>query len=135
MSKNKITVEFKGFEEAAEKLDRAGGDIRKAVEQCLNESAKLVNSQLHAEMKRHYRTGRTEASIMDNSPVEWNGPIGSINVGFDLTTTGLPSIFLMYGTPKIAKDQKLYNAVYGTATKRKVAELQERIFNQALANL
>lgn len=131
MSKNKMSIDFANFEEYAEKLDRLGGDLRGAVERALQESADLVNHQLQSDMPKHHRTGRTQKSII-NSHVEWNGSIAEIKVGFDISNGGFPSIFLMYGTPRMAKDTKLYNDVYGAATKRKIKELQEKIFADAI---
>ena len=132
MSKNKLSIDFKGFEEYAERLEKLGGDLKETADKALKESKELVNEQLHEQMKKHHRTGKTDKSINDNAKVEWSGNVGSIDVGFDIAHGGLPSIFLMYGTPRMSKDQKLYNAVYGSATKRKVKELQEKIFAEAI---
>jgi hypothetical protein len=134
MSRNKLTLEFPGLEEYAEKLDRLAGSgvLKKAVGEALEQSKNLVNEQLHEQMKQHRRTGHTEASIMDSAKVEWSGNEASVEVGFDIAHGGLPSIFLMYGTPKQAKDQKLYNAIYGAATKRKIKQLQEEAFQKAI---
>ncbi len=134
MSRTKCTVDFDGVMEMARKLDKLAGHefLKKAIEKSLIESKNLVNAQLHEAMKAHRRTGQVEASIRDDAKPQWNGGNVSISVGFDIYKGGLPSVFLMYGTPTIPKDQKLYNAVYGTATKRKVRELQEKIFSDAL---
>lgn len=35
MAKNRISLSFKGFEELAEKLDKAGGDLKKVTEKPL----------------------------------------------------------------------------------------------------
>lgn len=132
MSRNKLTVNFSAFEEYAEKLDKLGGDIKTAADKSLEESKKLVNKQLHEQMEKHKRTGDTEKAIRDNARVEWSGTLGTVKVGFDIAHGGLPSIFLMYGTPRMQKDQKLYNAVYGAGTKRKIKELQKKIFNDEI---
>lgn len=134
MGKNKLSLDFPGLEEYAEKLDRLAGSgaLKKAVTEALEKSKDLVNEQLHEQMKRHHRTGNTEKSIMDNAKVEWSGNEASVQVGFDIAHGGLPSIFLMYGTPKQPKDQKVYNAIYGAATKRKIKQLQEEAFMKAI---
>lgn len=134
MSKNKLSLDFKNFEEYAEKLDRLGGDLRGAVERALQESADFVTQQLQADMPKHHRTGRTQKSIL-NSNVEWSGTTAEIKVGFDISHGGLASIFLMYGTPRMSKDQKLYNDVYGTATRRKIKEIQEKVFSDAIRQI
>lgn len=133
MAKAKLRLDFKGLEEYANKLDKLSRTdaLKRAVEKALEESAKLVNTQLEAEMKRHRRTGRTAESIVDTK-VDWSGTTASVKVGFDLAHGGLPSIFLMYGTPKQAKDQRLYNAIYGSTTKKKIKQVQEEAFNRVL---
>lgn len=132
MSKNKISLDFKNFEEYAERLDKLGGNLREAIEKALQESADLINQQLESDMPKHHRTGRTQRSILSNGRVEWSGTIAEIKVGFSISNGGFPSIFLMYGTPRMDKDQKLYNDVYGAATKRKVREIQEKVFADAI---
>lgn len=135
MKKNKLTIDFKNFEEYAERLDKLGGNLKSVVEKALTESKELVNAQLHEQMKKHKRTSKTEASIMDEARIEWSGPTASLDIGFDIAHGGLASIFLMYGTPKMPKDQKLYNAVYGRTTKNKIKKLQEEIFSEAIKNI
>lgn len=132
MAKNKLTVDFSNFLEYAEKLDQLGGDLRATAEEALQESKDYVTENIEADMKSHKRTGRTEASINEDSKVIWEGMTASIDVGFNIKHGGLASIFLMYGTPKMAKDQKLYNDVYGTGTKKKIKEMQEKIFQEAI---
>ena len=36
----------------------------------------------------------------------------------------------MYGTPRIAKDVKLYNAIKGTKTQKEIAELQQKVMSE-----
>lgn len=78
-------------------------------------------------MKRHHQTGGTESSIQKSSKVGWDGETASVNVGFKISEGGLPSIFLMYGTPRQKKDTKLYNDLYGTKTKKQLIEIQKNI--------
>lgn len=132
MPKNRIGMSFKGFEEMAAKFDAMGGDLRKVVAECLEKSHGLVTPKLHADMVRHHRTGRTEGSILDDAQVEWSGTTASINIGFSVRKGGLPSIFLMYGTPRMEKDTKLYNDVYGTRTQKEIKALQEEIFRKEM---
>lgn len=129
--KNKVTIDFKGFEEYAENLDKLGGDLKSAVDKALLESKDFVDEQLRTEMSKHKRTGRTVSTIKDDD-VEWSGTLASIDVGFSISHGGLASIFLMYGTPRAQPDRKLYNAIYGRTTKRKVREIQEEIFTKAI---
>lgn len=131
MAKKKNSL--KGFEDLLGKLDAIDGDIKGTTEKCLKESAKIINSNAKQAMQRHNRTGRTLESLRENMPVTWSGTEAEIKVGFDVRQ-GLASIFLMYGTPKIPKDTKLYNAIYGSKTKKEVAKVQEDIINDAINN-
>ena len=139
VKKCKMSIDFKGFEEYAEKLDELNADLKSVIGKALQNSHDYVTANLHKEMKKHRNTGETEESIMGDSKVEWDGTTASIDVGFDITDGGLPSIFLMYGTPRHAPghpgtsaDQRLYDAIYGKATKKKLNELQEKTLARAV---
>lgn len=132
MPKNKIGLTFSGFEELVSKLDKLGGDLKSVTTEALEKSHGLVTPGIHKAMKKHHRTGDTEKSIVDNTKVEWEGTVASIEVGFDISSGGLPSIFLMYGTPRMKKDTTLYNSIYGSSIRRKVQEAQSEIFSKAI---
>lgn len=122
------------FSEYGEKLEAVGGNLKRATEEALEKSKDYVNGELHKQMVKHNRSHKhkTDKSIQDDAKVVWSGFEAEINVGFDIEHGGLASIFLMYGTPRADKDQKLYNAVYGTATKKKINEIQQKIFEKAI---
>jgi hypothetical protein len=70
--------------------------------------------------------------------VEWTGMVAEVAVGFDLTKKGgFHSIYVMngtkvHGTPRVKKDQKLWNAIKGAQTKKEIAALQEEILRKYL---
>lgn len=130
--KNRLSIDFEHFAGVAERLERLGGDLKATTEKALQESKDYVTANIERDMKSHHRTGKTEASIRSEDKVEWSGNIAEVKVGFDIAHGGLPSIFLMYGTPKMSKDQKLYDDIYGNATKRKLRKIQEEIFAEAV---
>ena len=132
MSKNKIGLNFKGFEEYAERLDKLGGDLRKATEKALQETYDYITPKLEKDIKKHRLTGATERSLNKNAKVSWSGSTAEIKVGFKIHDGGLPSIFLMYGTPRMHKDQNLYNDAFGSKTKKEVARLQQEVFAEAI---
>ena len=132
MAKNKIGLQFAGFEEVISNFEKLGGDVKAATNAALIESQKYIADQAHTAMAPHKKTGKTEGSIVKDGRVTWSGMTAEINVGFDLTKGGMPSIFLMYGTPRMAKDTKVYNAVYGSKTKKAIASLQEQKFKERL---
>lgn len=129
MAKNKIGLEVKGFEEMITHLDELEGDLNEAVSGCLRVANNTVASKLEQDIHKHKRTGLTAGSIVTKANVKWEGSMASVDVGFDLKKGGMPSIFLMYGTPRMAKDQSLYDDIYGTRTKREIAKKQEAIMS------
>ena len=147
MAKKRFGIDFKGFTEIAADLDRLQGDLKKTTEKALDFIPDMVNPDLHSTMSKHKRTGKTEESIT-NERVTWEGTRASIPVGFDISHGGLPSIFLMYGTPRHApanqygpasgtnrgmqQDKKLYNAIFGNSTNKKIAEKQQEIFEKEI---
>lgn len=132
MAKSKFGIQFEGFTELMENLDKLGGDLKEVTEDCLKTAHSIVTPKIKNDMTRHNRTGDTRKSIKDIANVKWEGNTASIDVGFKISQGGLPSIFLMYGTPRTKKDTKLYNDIYGSAVKRQIAEKQEEILQEAI---
>lgn len=135
--RRKIGLIFDGFEEYAEKLDRLGGSLEKTTEKALLATHDYITPKVEEAFQKHDKkySHETMKSLKSNAKVEWDGPFAEIGVGFDISTGGLPSIFLMYGTPRIQPDKKLYNSIYGGATKKAVKALQEKIFAEEIAKL
>ena len=99
MPKNKLSIDFKGFDTIKKQLDQLGGDATKrAVDEALRASQQIVAEKVSAAMTPHNYTGKTKKSIITNAPVEWTGDTAAVGVGFNIVGGGLPSIFLMYGT-------------------------------------
>ena len=118
------------------KLDELGGTqlMKKGVEKALIESKKHVNPLIERAMNKLpaggiYSTGDTKESIGEEMSVDWQGMTGSIKVGFDFSKSGMKSIFLMYGTPRMKPVSGLKSAIYGAKTKRKIAEIQDRVLS------
>lgn len=133
MPKNKIGLKFDGMEELIEEFERLDGDLKKATENALKASKQIVTPNVQSAIARHKRTGATEKSLDKNMQVEWEGATASIDIGFHIRQGGLPSIFLMYGTPRMKKDTQLYNAVYGSKLKKQIAETQKEVFHKMIA--
>jgi hypothetical protein len=139
MAKNKIGLQFEGWEETITKLNSLAGDrgTMKAVEEALTESKEYVNELIDNAVnsgslpaKGRYSSGNTKESINRDSNVEWQGQTATIKVGFDFKKSGTTSIFLMYGTPKMKPAKGLKNAIYGSKSKKEVAEIQAEIINK-----
>lgn len=130
----KTRIEFEGFDEVIARLSQLEGDVKGVTEQALQKTKQHIHKNLKIAMQRHNLTFATVNSLDESSRVNWQGSIGSIDVGFDISNGGLPSVFLMYGTPRMRKDQNLYNAIYGEKTKDDVMKIQEEILFNAIRN-
>jgi hypothetical protein len=133
MPKNKIGLKFDGFEELINQFEAMGGDLKIATENALKASKEAVTPGIQQAINKHRKTGDTEKSLDKSMTVDWQGTTASIDIGFHVRQGGLPSIFLMYGTPRTKKDTKLYNSVYGSKVKRQVAEAQKEVFQKMIA--
>ena len=136
MARKKIGLQFNGWEDYIAKLDELGGTnaMKKGVEEALIESKKHVNPLIEKSMGKlpaggRYSTGGTKESIDKENKVEWSGMTGEIKVGFDFSKSGVKSIFLMYGTPKMKPVTGLKSAIYGNKTQKEIAEIQEKVLS------
>lgn len=135
----KIGLQLKGFEDLMEDLEKLGGDLEAVTTEALEKSHALVTPEIINAMNKHNRTHETEKSIERSGKVYWKNSVATVYVGFDISNGGLPSVFLMYGTPRHTPnhpgtdaDKKLYNAIYGASTRKKLADLQEEIILGAI---
>lgn len=131
---SKLELDFPMLDILQKKLETIGGDaLDRAVETALQKSNAYISQQLEEAMAKHNRTGKAEGTLLKQTEVLKTGTEYSANTGFDISAGGLPSIFLMYGTtvhgqPHISPDVNLYNAIYGTATKKIIQEIQANAF-------
>ena len=118
-----------------EEMDRKGIDIKPAVNEALEKTTQLITSNLQSAAAPYqhkglkgYATGAMYDDIITGDQVKWIGSIAEVNAGFNLQGKGgYHSIFIMYGTPKMDKNTKVYNAVRGTGTKKRIKTLQAEI--------
>lgn len=141
MPKNKLTLNFKAFEEYASKLDELGGSklLEQGIEAGLKASKQYVNQELdkvtnkdNYPAKGKYSHDITKKSIDKDFNVEWEGLTGWIDVGFDFDKSGLRTIMLMYGTPKMPPVKGLKEAIYSTKTKNKIGKLQQEAIDKVI---
>lgn len=142
MARNKIGLQFSGLEEMIERLEAAEADIKTATEAALKASKQVVNQQLTRDTTNtnfpaggKYATGALKKSIDKDFNVKWEGTTASLKIGYDFKKSGMASIFLMYGTPKMPKVQKLYDDIYGNRTKRQVAKVQEEAMEKVISRM
>ncbi|MBR0484830.1 MAG: hypothetical protein IJJ69_08665 [Oscillospiraceae bacterium] len=137
MARNKITIDFNGYSVLERRLKEIGGNARKTAESALKASHNVVTKKLNTAIAPHKETGETEKSLDRTPDVKWTGDIGETKVGFNIADGGLPSIFLMYGTkmhgqPHISPDKALYDAVYGTKTKKEIQKIQRETYEKSI---
>lgn len=148
MARNRIGLQFDGWEDTIAKLDKLGGTqaMKRGVESALKASKEYVNPQIESALNKlpaggKYSTGSTKSSIDKDMSIEWRAMTGEIKVGFDFQKSGMTSIFLMYGTkgtPRHAPTaavKGLYDAIYGTKTKKQIKEIQEAEVNKVIKDI
>ena len=128
MARKRLSLDFEGMDEIIKQYEDMGGDLKTATEAALKATHGIVTPKLQAAIEPHRQSGDTEASLGRKPEIEWDGTKAAVPVGFKIRDGGLASIFLMYGTPRMKPDTKLYNAIYGAATLREVSEKQAEVF-------
>lgn len=134
---------FPGMADLMYRLDEMEGDLKKATEEALEESAKIVQAEVVKAAAQYqnkgggkgYATGAMYNAIKRDYQIHWKGTVAEIGVGFNIGADypgGIHSIFLMYGTPRMDKDQKLYNAIFGSKTQRRVWYAQSKVIQKYL---
>lgn len=134
MAKNKIGLQFTGWKEMLSGIEKAAGEsgLKQAVEAGLKATKDYVNKNADAAMSKgnmpargKYWTGRTKKSLDKNYDVDWVGYTGTINVGYNLEESGLTSIYLMHGTPRMPPVPGLNDAFYGKKAKSEIKKIQK----------
>ena len=145
MAQNKgFSLDFKGFLDFAEEIDNLGKDgiLLAVVEDTIRYTKDFINSECEQALNNSkysfdegekYSQGKARASLekVKKMPVEVNGTEVTGYAGFDLADA--PEVLpLAYGTPHLAKDKALYNAIkVKGSVKKKVEKLQSDIFKSA----
>ncbi len=146
MAQNKgFSLDFKGFLDFAEDIDKLGGsdmllavveDTIRYTKDFVNEECEkaLDNSKYSFEEGEGYSKGKARASLekVKKMPVEVDGTEVTGYAGFDLAEAE-EALILAYGTPHLSKDKALYNAIKVKGrVKKDVEKLQSEIFKSAL---
>lgn len=140
--KNKIGIEFEGFDNAVAKLTKLNGNIKEITNRGLRETHKIITEKAEEAVQKpnlpakgKHSIGATEKALKREANIEWTGTLASVQVGFSIKEGGLASIFMIYGTPRYMKNQKMYNAFWSTKTRNEVLNAQEEIFYNELRKL
>lgn len=136
---SKFSIEFEQFKQLEKQLSELAGinGVIEATENALRATDDYVTAEVDkavASSKFNFdRTGKTKSSIDREKKVEWDGTVANAKAGFSISNGGLPSIFLMYGTPHIKPDTNLKNAAKGEGIHRdKINKIQQEEFNKVI---
>lgn len=141
MGRNRVVCDFAGFRDYMARLDELGDNaaMKQGVEAGLKASKQYVNTEIKKSVTKSnlpahgkYSHGDTEQSIDKNFKVDWEGLTGITKVGFDFSKSGMTSIFLIYGTPKMQPVPGLYDAIYGRKTKSQIKKLQKEAIQKVI---
>ena len=132
---NKVYLEFEGFDEAIARLNKLNGNVKQISEIALKKTHSIITEKAEKAIEPHNQTHQTEKSLRKEAKIEWAGTIASVQTGFSISEGGLASIFLMYGTPRMKKDQKMYNAFWSKSTQEEVRNAQREIFYDEIRRL
>lgn len=142
--KTKFTVDFSNFADYLARLDNLGGisAMKKGVNAGLKASKNHVNTQIRTAMsnaklprKGKYSSGDTIASLDESVDATWKGLRATVPIGFKLQESGLTSIFLMYGTPRMKPARGLKAAIYGTKARKQHNEIVAEALENVIAEI
>lgn len=133
-------IELQGLDEMVRNLEKLGANANQIADEMLIKTHEIVTAKAasavgHLPAGGKYSTGKTAASLKVAPKITWSGTTASVEVGFSIKKGGLPSIFMMYGTPRYMKVQEMYDAFYSEQTKDEIFLAQKEIYDKALAAL
>ncbi len=141
MGRNTLKLSFKGFEEYAAKIEDAGGSLKEVFTDALSQAGETIGEDTMDAISTgnlpaggKYSDGQTADSVIQNPPVEWNGTVGSIGVGFDYGKPGAGG-FLITGTPKMKPDAPLNKMYKGSRYMKGIQDDMKEVFDDALSRL
>lgn len=108
-----IKLKLSGFDDLFEQIKKAGGKVDEAAEQCLQESAQVMQNELKAQMQK----SGVDSDLIDRMPtpeLTRDGNTMIARVGYKKgaynpndISDGYKVVFLNYGTPKRSMHGKI----------------------------
>lgn len=108
-----IKLQLSGFDDLFEQIKKAEGNVDNAAEQCLEESAQIMQSELKVQMQK----SGVDSDLINRMPtpeLKKDGNTLIARVGYkkgaynpDDLSDGFKVVFLNYGTPKRSKHGKV----------------------------
>lgn len=139
-----IKITLTGFEELLSKIEKAGGTIDNAAEQCVKQSATIMQ----AELKTQMQNADVDSGLINRMPppqIEKEGNKIAARVGYkkgaynpnDLSD-GYEAVFINFGTPKRQPTQIKARGFIAKAKKKarpQIKKKQENTLNEILRGL
>jgi len=138
----RIKLTLTGFDEMLKDIEAAGGDMKKAVESCMKQSAHTVYREMKSQMRKapfKEKHGVDDGLInrMPAPTVKWEGNRCVAEVGYKKgqynprdPSDGYKALFLNYGTPRIAPTE--YIAETKKQSKKILRKQQKQTFEKIL---
>ena len=140
-----IKLKITGFDDLMKDIEKAGGDIERITRNCLNTSAKIMESEL----KQQMRSANVKKRLIDSMPrYTIESDYGKITayVGYKKgeynpknPSDAYKVIFLNYGTPHRTKHGKVTARGFirkaQMKAKKRIKKQQEQCFNDILKGL
>lgn len=143
MAKNKFSIDFEGFLDYAEQIDKLGSEyLKKATDNALIKSKDYVNQEVIKAMNsskynfngggRSHGQAKKSAEEVAKIPVTWTGTVAEAVAGVSWYEAPEATL-LAYGTPHIKGDTKLLNALKCKGSVRKeMSKIQQQEFIKVL---
>ena len=141
MATNKVSIDFSGFSDYAEQIEKLGGSLKEVFTEALEKAAETIQADTLAALDNgnlpaggKYSKGDTADSVIDDLEVTWSGSLGEISVGFDKTKPGAGG-WLITGTPKMSPDKALNQIYKSQSYMNKRKKEMEEVFIEAVNRL
>jgi HK97 gp10 family phage protein len=140
-----IRLQLSGFDELFEQIKKAEGNVDKAAEQCLKESAQVMQNELTAQMQK----AGVDSDLIARMPapeIKKEGNSMIARVGYKKgaynpndISDGYKVVFLNYGTPKRSKHGKIVARGFIDKAQRKakkqIKQKQEETLKKIIGEL
>ena len=124
---SKSMLQLKGFDDLLEQIQKAGGNIDRAAESCLRQSAQIMQQEL----KQQMQAAGVDSDLVGSMPppqITIKGNTYSAAVGYkkgsydpDDPSDGYKVVFLNYGTPRRTMHGKVKARGFIQAAKKKAS--------------
>lgn len=142
----KMSITFDGFEKMMVELERQGTQLKPVVDEALTKTQEYIQQNVESAAapyanggRKGYANGLMNEAIIKDARIDWSGDLATVKVGFssDHPIGYMHSIFVMHGVPAhgkfnkgYQKDANLYNAVFGTKTKKEIERIQKEVMEK-----